>query len=515
MEVFITYLQVMLLSADQSVDVFPMMPEIVKLLAHSDLLIKKTACHFLCTQAGCQSELMLMTVNTLLKDFTESNPMIRGLALRTMCTVQHEAFAEHRLNCVTKGLRDNSAYVRRTAVMACLSVFRLNPECFLEGGLVDMLYSQIRDPDPIVMVNCLVALEDILHDEGGIVLNKNMVYYLLNKMSSFTAWGMAYTLQILKKYVPKTEDEIFDIMNILDSYLQHNNCTVCISALELFLSLTKDMPHLTLEIFQRSLDSFLSIISSGNVEMMTLILEYLTKNMQMISSCLKAHYKSFFCRHKDPVYLKKQKIKILVDMVSEENKNDILEEMNMNCCDKSSDVSLFAIEAFGTITERFPEMAELCLKMFKKLLESNTEHLVSNTLHVLVSLQLDKTHMENLTDEICSISRNVKDEKGKCAVLNLIGQYCREDPESIYIIEDFVEKLQDDLSFNVKSQLLLTTLQMFCEKPVQVQSILGELLELCMYDSNQDLKDQAVFYYSLINSDVNILKELFSDIHVS
>ena len=429
-----------------------------------------------------------------------------------MCTVQHEAFAEHRLNCVAKGLADSSAYVRRTAVMACLSVLRLNPEGFLESGLVDKLYSLIRDPDPIVVVNCLVTLEDILHDEGGVVLNKNMVNYLLNKINTFTAWGTGYTLKILRKYVPKSDNEIFDIMNILDSYLQHNNCTVCICALELFLSLTKEMPHLTDEIFQRCLDSFLGIISSGNVEMITLVLEYLLRNMKVISSSLRGHYKSFFCRHKDPVYLKKQKIKLLIDLVSEETKNEILEEINMNCCDKSSDVSLFAIEALGTITERFPEMAGSCLKMFKKLLESNTEHLVSNTLHVLVSLQLDVKHLETLTEQICYISRNIKDEKGKCAVLNLIGQYCRKDPETIYIIEDFIENFQDEPSFNVKSQLLLTTLQISCEKPVEVQSILGELLELCMYDSSQDLKDQAAFYYSLLSSDVNMLKELFLDI---
>lgn len=94
--------KVMMLSADQSIDLSSIMPVTVKLLAHSDLLIKKTACHFLCTQSGCQSEQMIMAINTLLKDFSESNPMIRGLALRTMCTVQHEAFVEHRLSCVLK-----------------------------------------------------------------------------------------------------------------------------------------------------------------------------------------------------------------------------------------------------------------------------------------------------------------------------------------------------------------------------------------------------------------------------
>ena len=499
-----------MLSADQSVDLSSIMPVTVKLLAHSDLLIKKTACHFLCTQSGCQSEQMIMAVNTLLKDFSESNPMIRGLALRTMCTVQHEAFVEHRLSCIAKGLDDNSAYVRRTAVMACLSVLKVSQETIAETGIIDKLYSLIRDSDPVVVVNCLVVLEEILKDEGGIVLNRNMVYYLLNKIDTFTAWGVGYTFQILNKYVPKTEDEIFDIMNILDSYLLNNNCTVCIQALELFLNLTRDLPHLTQEIFQRSTDSFLSIISSGNVEMMTVLLQYLEQHLGAVSSSLKGHYRSFFCRQKDPVHLKKQKVKFLIELISEENKTEILDEVNMNCCDKSGEVSLYAIEALGKIIKKYPELSASGLKIFKKLLDSGTEHLVSNTLQVLVSLSLDRKDIETLIDQICIISRNVSDEKGKCASLNLIGQYCGSNPDSTYVIEDFIENFEEEPSFSVKSQLLLTTFQLFSENPAEVQGILGELLELCMNDSSQDLKDQAAFYYSLLSSDVRLLTELFA-----
>ena len=499
----------MILSADQSIDMSSMMPVIIKLLAHSDLLIKKTACHFLCTQSGCQSEQMIMAVNTLLKDFSESNPMVRGLALKTMCTVQHEAFTEHRLGCISKGLNDNSAYVRRTAVMMCLSILKFSPESFLESGLVDKLYSLIRDPDPVVTVNCLVVLEEVLKEEGGIVLNKNIVYNLLNRLDSFTAWDIGYTLKLLNKYVPKTEDEIFDIMNVLDSYLQHNNSTVCIQTFTLFLNLTRELPHLAQEIFQRSLNSFLSVLSSGNAEMMTVVLEYLEKHMATISDSLKEHHKSFFCRHKDPVYLKKQKIRFLTELISETNKTEVLDEITMNCSDKSREVSLCAIEALGHIVANCPEISLSCLKIFRKLLESDTEHLVSNTLCVLVSLEIDKKDVESLAVQLCAIGKNITDVKGKCAVLNLIGQYCGTFPESTYILEDFVESFPDETNFNVKSQLLITAIQLFCEKPAEIQGILGELLELCMNDSSQDIKDQAAFYYSLLSTDVTVLKELF------
>lgn len=50
-----------------------------------------------------------------------------------------------------------------------------------DGGLVNELYSLLRDQDPIVVVNCLRALEEILRKEGGVVINKPIAHHLLNR----------------------------------------------------------------------------------------------------------------------------------------------------------------------------------------------------------------------------------------------------------------------------------------------------------------------------------------------
>ncbi len=39
------------------------------------------------------------------------------------------------------------------------------------------LYALLRDPDPVVAVNCLRALEEILKDEGGVVINKPIAHH--------------------------------------------------------------------------------------------------------------------------------------------------------------------------------------------------------------------------------------------------------------------------------------------------------------------------------------------------
>lgn len=47
--------------------------------------------------------------------------------------------------------------------------------------MVNELYGLLRDPDPVVMVNCLRALEEILKHEGGVVINKPIAHHLLNR----------------------------------------------------------------------------------------------------------------------------------------------------------------------------------------------------------------------------------------------------------------------------------------------------------------------------------------------
>lgn len=56
-----------------------------------------------------------------------------------------------------------------------------NSLIFTDGELVNELYSLLRDQDPIVLVNCLRALEEILEHEGGVVINKPIAHHLLNR----------------------------------------------------------------------------------------------------------------------------------------------------------------------------------------------------------------------------------------------------------------------------------------------------------------------------------------------
>ena len=63
-----------------------LLPEVVKLLADVDLVTKKLA-HEYITQPGHNEELLLLAVNTLLRDCRNANPTVRGLAIKTITSL--------------------------------------------------------------------------------------------------------------------------------------------------------------------------------------------------------------------------------------------------------------------------------------------------------------------------------------------------------------------------------------------------------------------------------------------
>ena len=66
---------------------------LVQACATRDLVQKKLVYLYLSSYAQSNSDLTLLTINTLQKDCRDSNPLIRGLALRAMCGLRSAIFA--------------------------------------------------------------------------------------------------------------------------------------------------------------------------------------------------------------------------------------------------------------------------------------------------------------------------------------------------------------------------------------------------------------------------------------
>jgi vesicle coat complex subunit len=65
---------------------------------------KKLVYLYLTNYAETHPDLSLLAVNTLQKDVTDTNPMIRGLALRHLCSLRLPNFLEYMVSPVDNGV---------------------------------------------------------------------------------------------------------------------------------------------------------------------------------------------------------------------------------------------------------------------------------------------------------------------------------------------------------------------------------------------------------------------------
>lgn len=98
----------------------------------------------------------------------------------------------------------------------------------------------MSDKDPLVVINAIEAINEILADKGGMEITRNMIISLLNRIQDFNEWGQSIILDITSKYSPQDQQEKFDIMNLLEDRFKHASSSVVLGTVKVFLHLTKD-----------------------------------------------------------------------------------------------------------------------------------------------------------------------------------------------------------------------------------------------------------------------------------
>eukprot|EP01027_Heterolobosea_sp_BB2_P014402 GEZU01020688.1.p1 GENE.GEZU01020688.1~~GEZU01020688.1.p1 ORF type:complete len:368 (-),score=81.66 GEZU01020688.1:63-1166(-) len=301
--------------------------EMILAVHTKDLVQKKMVYLYICNYAESNPGLAILAINTLRKDYRDESPIVRGLALRSIASLRLPNIVEYLLPMIKSGLVDPSPYVRKTAVTACIKLYRMSPQTIAEEGLVDKLYSMLRDIDVSVVTNAIQALNEIQEDQGGIAINKQIIYHLVNRIKEYNEWQICLILELLLKYTPSDEDEIFDIMNILEDRFKHSNSAVILAAANIFLKYTEHFPDVHKQVYMRLKDPLVTLMATSSSEVAWTILSHIKLLVGREPLVFASSFKDFFCRYTDSWYVKELKLEILTAIATEDSVNEIMQEL--------------------------------------------------------------------------------------------------------------------------------------------------------------------------------------------
>lgn len=426
-----------------------------------------------------------------------------GLALRNLCSLRFSGSFEYLVPLINDALKDIDGYVRKTAIMGCVKVHYLQHDA-LQAETVDYLYKMIKDNDPLVIVNAIQALNEILPE--GMAVSSKMIVYLLNRLKEFNEFGQTVIIEQLSKFEPKTDKEMFDIMNLLEDRLKHSSVSIVLATIKVFLNFTKSKPKLYSQVVDRVKAPLITLASSSeifcNFEITYIVLSHIfyitTKGF---NESFEKDYKIFYCRVDEPSYNKILKLDILAMVASENNIGDMLNELGEYVTDVDAEISRKSIQALGIIAIRLPELASAIVKQLCSFVSLQKEY-ITNEVFVGFKdiLRKQAKHVEEIIEVLSTSMDSITDSGSKAALIYILGEYGDRIPLAPYLLENFVEDKMEALE--VKHALLVACVKLFFTRGPEMQAVLGKLFAQVINDASEDidLKDRAAFYYRALQS---------------
>ena len=408
------------------VDVSKLFTDMVLISHTTDIVQKKMIYLYLINYVESNQEQALMAINTFCKDCKRNSnpdPKIRGLALRNLCSLRFPGAIEYIQSAIQDGLSDPDPYVRRTAINGLIKLHKYSKTIVVEGNFVNNLYELIRDPDPTVSINAIIALNEILEDEGGIAINRRMVIYLLNRINQYTEFGQNTIFDLVSKYVPHGDDEMLDILNILEERLKHSSSSVVLGCIKVFLNYTKDNQLMTRQVYSRIQAPLITLFAGAEVTGAYELAYCVLAHIHLIISKgagpgFENDFKSFFCKFDEPTYIKFMKINILTMIASENTVEDIITELSAYIADVNADLSKKSIQAISKLAIKIPNACVSIVRILLSFLSLNIDYVVTETLVAMKDLirKYRQLSLEILV-EIENSLEIASDDEGKAAIV--------------------------------------------------------------------------------------------------
>ncbi|KAG8935844.1 beta-adaptin [Tulasnella sp. 418] len=497
-------------------DVSGLFPDVLKNMQTEDLEQKKLVYLYLMNYAKTQPELVILAVNTFVKDSDDPNPLVRALAIRTMGCLRAEKIIDYLCDPLQKCLRDDNPYVRKTAALCVAKLYDLKPELAIENGFLEQLQELVGDSNPMVVANAVTALTDI-HQvalanaaEGGqpdpraqFIINTPILTKLLIALNECSEWGRVSILSSLSRYKAHDEKESEHICERVVPQFQHANGSVVLAAVKVVMIHMRNVKReeLLKQLVRKMAPPLVTLVSS-EPEVQWVALRNINLLLQKRPDILQNEMRVFFCKYNDPPYVKVEKLDIMVRLAGEQNVDALLSELKEYASEVDVDFVRKSIRAIGFCAVRIESSAERCVHVLLELINTRVSYVVQEAVVVMKDIfRKYPERYEGVIPTLCANLEELDEPEAKASLIWIIGEYADKIDNADELLAIFVGTFTEE-SVHVQLQTLTAVVKLFLKRPDTAQALVQKVLETATKDCDSpDVRDRAYIYWRLLSTD--------------
>ncbi|KAK9360420.1 adaptin N terminal region-domain-containing protein, partial [Lipomyces starkeyi] len=492
-------------------DVSALFPDVLKNIATPDIEQKKLVYLYLMNYAKSHPDLCILAVNTFVQDSEDSNPLVRALAIRTMGCIRVDKIVDYMEEPLRKTLKDDSPYVRKTAAICVAKLFDLNPTLVIENGFLGTLQEMIGDANPMVIANAVSALTEIQEaapETNAFAVNADILKKLLLALNECTEWGRITILTSIADYRTVDVREAEHICERVVPQFQHVNPSVVLAAVKTILC------HLHLldpELQKQYLDKMsppLVTLAVSAPEVQYVALRNINIILQKYPDILSNQLRIFFCKYNDPLYLKVEKLDIMIRLANSRNVDTLLSELKEYALEVDMDFVKRAVRAIGQCAIKIESSAQRCVNVLLDLINTKVNYVVQEAVIVMRDVLRRYPGYEGVIPTLCQGIDELDEPEARGAMIWIVGEYADKIDNADEILSTFIEGFLDETT-QVQLQMLTATVKLFLLKPQNAQPLVQKVLQTITNEcDNADLRDRAYIYWRLLSTNSKTTKDI-------
>ena len=446
--------------------------------------------------------------------FQDPNPLIRALAVRTMGCIRVDKIVEYLCEPLRKCLTDPDPYVRKTAAVCVAKLYDINGELVEDQGFLDMVYDLLSDSNPMVVSNAVASLAEIAETSAlgqkVFQINTATLQKMLAALNECTEWGQVFILDSLALYTPADGREAESIIERVTPRLQHANSAVVLSAVKVMI---KYMDLITsqdsLKALYKKMAPPLVTLLSSEPEIQYVALRNINLIVQKRPAILAHEIKVFFCKYNDPIYVKMEKLEIMIKLASDRNVDQVLMELKEYATEVDVEFVRRSVRAIGRCAIKLERAAEKCINVLLELIQTKVNYVVQEAVIVIKDIfRKFPNRYESIIGTLCENLDTLDEPEAKASMIWIIGEYAERIDNADELLESFLESFEDETP-QVQLQMLTATVKLFLKRPAETQKMVQDVLTLATQDSdNPDLRDRGYIYWRLLSTDPEAAKQV-------
>lgn len=422
-----------------------------------------------------------------------------------MGCIRVEKITEYLCEPLSRCLKDDDPYVRKTAAVCVAKLYDISPDLVEERGFIDTLRDLISDANPTVVANAVSALSEIAENSGKDVMmvTANVLHKLLAALNECTEWGQVFILDSLSLYAPQDSKEAEGIIERVTPRLQHANSAVVMSAVKVVLRYLDEVTNQdTIRAICKKLAPPLVTLLNSEPEIQYVALRNINLIVLKRPKILEHEIKVFFCKYNDPIYVKMEKLEIIIRLVSEKNVEQVLLELKEYATEVDVEFVRRSVRAIGRCAIKLERATERCINVLLDLIKTKVSYVVQEAVVVIKDIfRKYPNRYEGIISTLCENLEDLDEPEAKASMVWIIGEYAERIDNADELLESFLETFPDETS-SVQLQLLTAAVKLFLKQPENTQEMVQKVLNLATeHSDNPDLRDRGYIYWRLLSSD--------------